>query len=73
VFLTFVSRFLFLNFSGHGVQEVDRDGDEEDGYDECLAPADYDVAGYISDDLLSRWLRDLPEHTCFAVFDCCHR
>jgi hypothetical protein len=31
------------------------------------------VAGYISDDFLSRWLRELPEHTCFAVFDCCHR
>jgi hypothetical protein len=69
----FIFIFLFLNFSGHGVQEADRDGDEDDGFDECLAPADYDVAGYISDDFLSRWLRDLPEHTCFAVFDCCHR
>ena len=66
-------RFLFLNFSGHGVQEADRDGDEDDGFDECLAPADHDVAGYISDDQLSKWLRDLPQHTCFAVFDCCHR
>ena len=69
----FIFIFLFLNFSGHGVQEADRDGDETDGFDECLAPADYDVAGYISDDFLSRWLRDLPQHTCFAVFDCCHR
>ena len=69
----FICRFLFLNFSGHGVQESDRDCDEDDGLDECLAPADYDVAGYISDDFLSRWLRDLPQHTCFAVFDCCHR
>jgi Ca2+-binding EF-hand superfamily protein len=67
------NKFLFLNFSGHGGQEEDLDGDEDDGFDECLAPADYDVAGCIPDDMLSKWLRDLPQHTCFAVFDCCHR
>jgi hypothetical protein len=41
---------LFFHFSGHGGQTPDLDGDEEDGYDECIYPVDFRQAGHIVDD-----------------------
>ena len=65
---------LFIHYSGHGGQQVDTDGDEEDGMDETLVPLDYQTAGQITDDELHRIIvQPLPEGcklTC--VFDCCH-
>jgi hypothetical protein len=41
-------KFLFFNFSGHGTQVRDDDGDEADGLDEALCPCDFETAGVIS-------------------------
>jgi hypothetical protein len=65
-------KYLFFNFSGHGTQVVDEDGDEEDGFDEALCPSDFEVAGTLTDDVLCSWLESLPAHRLFAVCDCCH-
>jgi hypothetical protein len=65
-------KYLFFNFSGHGTQVVDEDGDEEDGFDEALCPSDFEVAGSLTDDVLCGWLESLPAHRLFAVCDCCH-
>jgi len=32
---------LFFHFSGHGGQQVDTHGDEEDGMDETICPVDF--------------------------------
>jgi hypothetical protein len=60
---------LFFNFSGHGTQVEDLDGDEEDGFDEALCPSDFDTAGTLTDDALCKWLESLPAHRLFAVCD----
>ena len=44
---------IFIHYSGHGSHIVDRDGDEDDGYDEVLIPLDYDKRGIITDDLIN--------------------
>jgi len=67
---------LWFFFAGHGSQQKDRDGDEEDGKDEIIMPADYDLeADYISDDWFKsssfRGAIDKKAETV-AVFDCCH-
>lgn len=36
---------LFFSFSGHGSQVKDTSGDEADGMDETICPADYTSAG----------------------------
>jgi metacaspase-1 len=38
--------------SGHGTRIVDKNGDEADGYDECLCPIDCDEGQLITDDEL---------------------
>ncbi|KAG8922039.1 Ca(2+)-dependent cysteine protease [Tulasnella sp. 418] len=65
---------LFFHFSGHGGFVKDKDGDEEDGYDEAIYPADYKKAGIIIDDYLhSILVQRLPmECRLTAVFDSCH-
>ncbi|KAK3280423.1 hypothetical protein CYMTET_11722, partial [Cymbomonas tetramitiformis] len=40
---------LFFHFSGHGAQQVDPSGVEEDGMDETICPCDFNQAGQISD------------------------
>lgn len=64
---------IYIHFSGHGTQIIDRDGDEEDGYDECWVPIDFKTNGVISDDLLNRYFKWFPKNckvTC--VVDACH-
>lgn len=52
---------LFLHYSGHGGQTPDKDGDEEDGMDECICPVDYKSAGtIIDDDLKALFSKKLP-------------
>ncbi|EJT47165.1 hypothetical protein A1Q1_04023 [Trichosporon asahii var. asahii CBS 2479] len=41
---------LFFHYSGHGGQTKDKDGDEDDGYDEVIYPVDFKQAGHIVDD-----------------------
>lgn len=66
---------ILVTYSGHGAYTRDRDGDEEDGYDETLCPSDYATAGEITDDELREIFVDrVPAGvTVYAVpFDCCH-
>ena len=64
---------IWLSYSGHGSYTRDRNNDEGDGYDEVLCPLDYDKNGYISDDILHKFLQRIPE-SCrvICLFDCCH-
>lgn len=67
---------LFLHYSGHGGRTEDQDGDEDDGYDECIYPVDFQQTqpGHIIDDILHDiCVRPLPRGCRLtAVFDCCH-
>ncbi|KAG5362401.1 Metacaspase-1 [Yarrowia sp. C11] len=65
---------LVFHFSGHGGQEKDQDGDEDDGYDECIYPVDFQRAGSIIDDVLHDILvKSLPPGCRLtALFDSCH-
>jgi hypothetical protein len=65
---------LFLHYSGHGGQVEDEDGDEDDGYDECIYPVDHKDAGHIVDDELHHIVvRPLkPGVRLTAIFDSCH-
>jgi len=49
---------LMLFFSGHGTRVIDKQGDEPDGYDECLVPVDFRTNGYIIDDSLHKIIKD---------------
>ncbi|CEL56691.1 Metacaspase-1 OS=Sclerotinia sclerotiorum (strain ATCC 18683 / 1980 / Ss-1) GN=casA PE=3 SV=1 [Rhizoctonia solani AG-1 IB] len=70
----------FFHYAGHGTQVQDKDGDEEDGYDEAIQPVDWatkyqrDDEGLIIDDEFRDLLVDpLPSNcTLTAVVDCCH-
>ncbi|KAK0465610.1 caspase domain-containing protein [Desarmillaria tabescens] len=61
----------FFHYSGHGTQEENLDGSEEDGMDECLIAMDGET---IKDDVLRRYLVDRLPPTCYmtAVLDTCH-
>lgn len=65
---------LFFQFSGHGGQVDDLDGDEEDKKDETLIPVDFQTAGQITDDVVfQRLISPLPKGVFLtAVMDCCH-
>lgn len=65
---------LFLHYSGHGGQTEDKDGDEEDGYDEVIYPVDHQRAGHIVDDQIHAMIvRPLmPGVRLTALFDSCH-
>lgn len=65
---------LVMHFSGHGYQVVDTDGSEDDGMDEVLIPLDFNTQGYISDDMLFKFLvKPLPKGVqLFVLMDCCH-
>jgi len=65
---------VFTHFSGHGGRVKDKDGDESDGFDECLVPVNYTQAGMISDDdlytsLVGPMARGV---TITSLMDCCH-
>jgi len=62
-------------FSGHGTQVIDRDHDEEDGWDETLCPYDIDPKtgdNAIIDDELSTWLRMLKKRYVTVIIDSCY-
>ncbi|GMG32870.1 unnamed protein product [Ambrosiozyma monospora] len=65
---------LFFHYSGHGGQEKDTDGDEEDGMDDCIYPVDFETQGSIIDDIMNDYLvKPLVAGvrlTC--IFDSCH-
>jgi hypothetical protein len=62
-------------FSGHGTQIPDADGDEKDGEDEALCPADTGVdtqLNVLTDDELQVLLGQIPTQNVTVVFDSCH-
>jgi len=66
---------VYFHFSGHGTQIADQDGDEEDGKDEMLCPADIQwgqAHTYITDDQLKVLLDRIPARHITVVLDACH-
>lgn len=69
---------VFFYFSGHGFQQKDTDGDEEDGLDETLVAADAGpdgqggVANMITDDEMDQLLAQLKDRKVTLVIDSCH-
>lgn len=64
----------FFHMSGHGGLVPDQDGDEEDGYDSCIYPLDFESAGpLIDDDMHDIMVKPLPQGCRLtALYDCCH-
>lgn len=67
---------LIFVYSGHGAQVEDEDGDECDGFDECLVPANYwEESGgeIVLDDELHAIFDNCPQGAWLTIFcDCCH-
>ncbi|MEP7195697.1 MAG: caspase family protein [Saprospiraceae bacterium] len=77
---------IYFHFSGHGQQKQDLDGDEIDGYDECIVPYDspkkfnpgvYEGEKLISDDELNKVLLTLRKQLTstgqlIVALDACH-
>jgi len=65
---------VFVHYSGHGGRVPDRDGDEDDGYDETLIPVDFKSAGQIVDDeVFKRLVLPMQQGVNVTVLmDCCH-
>jgi hypothetical protein len=62
-------------FAGHGSQMWDDSGDEEDGLDETIAPADVrsETTEFdISDDQMGEWLAALPSENVVVALDNCN-
>jgi metacaspase-1 len=61
---------VWIHYSGHGTRALDRDGDERDGFDECLVPSDFKL---IPDDAVATTLMAFGAG-CSVIFvaDCCH-
>jgi len=64
---------LAFQYSGHGTQADDLNGDEADRYDEALVPVDYQSGALLLDDDLADVYRRLPNGAVLTLFmDCCH-
>mmetsp|Transcript_17145 Transcript_17145/g.42337 ORF Transcript_17145/g.42337 Transcript_17145/m.42337 type:complete len:263 (-) Transcript_17145:543-1331(-) len=65
---------LFFAFSGHGAQQEDPRGLEEDGMNETILPVDWKRAGMITDDEIGTLLvQTLPDGVRLtALMDSCH-
>jgi hypothetical protein len=64
---------LVFQYSGHGTQARDLNGDESDRFDEALVPIDYDTGALLLDDDLADVYRRLPGGAVLTLFmDCCH-
>ena len=62
-------------FAGHGSQMWDESGDEDDGLDETLAPANVmadNTDADISDDEFNDWLGMLPTDNVIVILDNCN-
>jgi metacaspase-1 len=62
-------------FAGHGSQMWDTNGDEEDGLDETICPANVvkgDTRHDIPDDELNAMLKGIPTDNIVVVLDNCH-
>lgn len=64
----------WIVFAGHGTQQIDRTGEEKDGKDEAIVPADFQKNGLIKDDVLKEINGTItqPTSSLMIFFDCCH-
>jgi hypothetical protein len=61
---------LFFLYSGHGSYALDKNGDEQDGYDELIVSSD--LKGITDDELKTIIQQNLKQNvTLFAMFDSC--
>ena len=61
---------LFFMYSGHGSYTLDRNSDEQDGYDELIVTSD--LQGITDDEFKTLIQQNLKKDvTLFAMFDCC--
>ena len=62
---------IWFQYSGHGTQVIDKNGDELDGKDEAIVTCDNK---FITDDVLfDRMINKIKEGTkMMAIMDCCH-
>ena len=61
---------LFIAYSGHGSNTIDKSGDEEDGLDEMIIPCDLDpISDDIFKDYISKYIK--KNVTLYGLFDCC--
>ena len=69
-FLRYVTNELVIYYTGHGTYVPDKNGDEDDGYDEAMVFID----GNIIDDDLFKTILDYKVETskCVLISDCCH-
>lgn len=66
---------ILFYFSGHGAQVTDTDGDENDGCDEVLVPADVVLQGpkaFIVDDEINKYLKRTGAKEILVILDSCH-
>ncbi len=65
---------LVFQFSGHGSQVRDRNGDElEDGLDEIICPYDLDWDNPFTDDALNDFIKSVANDVNLTlILDCCH-
>ncbi|MNW99058.1 Caspase domain protein [compost metagenome] len=62
-----------FQFSGHGTQVDDLNGDENDGLDEALCPVDFRSGALFLDDDIGRILEEVPRDVNMTLFiDSCH-
>jgi hypothetical protein len=70
-----------LFYTAHGCQVPDLDGDEEDGWDEAICPADpqppivtteEQMRIFLTDDRLRELLRSFKTRNVTVIFDSCH-
>ena len=62
---------LWFQYSGHGYYFKDKNGDEADGYDECIVTSDNYVI--LDDEFRSRLVNKVrSDSKLFCLFDCCH-
>ena len=52
---------IYIHYSGHGTNIIDKSMDETDGKDECIVPVDYNTSGIITDDLIYLFLSKIKE------------
>jgi len=64
---------LFFHFSGHGSQQTDHTGTEEDGLNETILPSDYRSKQITDDELWGTMVFPLPNGVkLIALMDCCN-
>ena len=64
---------IYIHYSGHGTNIIDRDGDETDGKDECIVPVDYIKSGIITDDIIYLFLskiKAVEKKIIFVFYSC---